>query len=206
VILAGGRGTRLGGDEKAALKIRGRSLLELRIDALGGVCGEIILVVNRPGPAPPRVRVVQDLRPGLGPLMGLYSGLLASRTRLSFVTGVDMPFFRVDLFRGLLALAGEGPPGPDVTIPYVREQYEPLFAFYAGTCLPAIEKLLSEPGGGGKRIVSFFPRVRVRRVETAEITPYDAGMISFFNINTREDLRAARQEDPDPRGLCDVTE
>lgn len=151
-------------------------------------------MVNRPAlPASARVRVVQDLRPGGGPLMGLYTGLLASRTRLNFVTGVDMPFFEPGLFHRLRALAGEREPAWDVTVPYIRRQYEPLFAFYAKACLPAVEEVMAENQAGQARIASFFPRVQVRRVAAGEIIAYDAGMISFFNINTREDLLAARK-------------
>lgn len=192
-MLAGGRGTRLGGQEKAALEIDGRSLLETRIDALREVCQEIVVVVNQRFASRriPGVQVVQDIRQGCGPLMGLYSGLLASRSQLNFVTAVDMPFFKAGLFRRLLELAREGRPVWDVTIPYIRKQYEPLFALYARTCLPAVEELLASPQPGGRRIVAFFPKVRVRRVAAAEIIPYDAGMISFFNINTLKDLRAA---------------
>lgn len=192
----------MGGLEKAALEIRGRSLLEIRLDALKEVCGEIILVVNQnfPSRGIPGVRVVQDVRPGCGPLMGLYSGLLASRSQLNFVTAVDMPFFKADLFRRLLELAREGRPVWDVTIPYIRRQYEPLFALYARTCLPVIEELLADPQPGGRRIVDFFPGVRIRRVEAEEIIPYDAGMSSFFNINTLKDLRAAGGSEQGSRG------
>lgn len=189
IVLAGGRGARLGGRPKTALKIAGRTLLDIKIRALGDLCTQIVLVVNRADfRPPPGVRTAADIRPGEGPLMGLYTGLLASRTRLNFVTGVDMPFFRVELFRHLESLAAGAP--YDVTVPYVRRLYEPLFAFYGRDCLPAVEAALERRL---KKVTAFFPHVRVRRVEAEEIITYDAGMRSFFNINTQEDLNVARK-------------
>jgi molybdopterin-guanine dinucleotide biosynthesis protein A len=45
---------------------------------------------------------------------------------------------------------------------------------------------------GNLRIVDFFPRVKVRTIEPEELTKFDPEEISFFNINTQEDLAKAR--------------
>ena len=44
---------------------------------------------------------------------------------------------------------------------------------------------------GDLRIISFYPRVRVRYVEEGEIDVFDPEHLSFFNINTPADLRRA---------------
>jgi molybdopterin-guanine dinucleotide biosynthesis protein A len=43
------------------------------------------------------------------------------------------------------------------------------------------------------RVISFFPEVRVRWVDEAEIERYDPKHLSFFNVNTPADLEQARR-------------
>ncbi|WP_285727192.1 NTP transferase domain-containing protein [Psychromicrobium xiongbiense] len=75
VVLAGGRGSRLGGADKAALPIDGRALVDYALDALAG-CSPLIAVgpdsVRRPG-----VRVVREDPPFGGPVAALAAALLA---------------------------------------------------------------------------------------------------------------------------------
>ncbi|HRC61654.1 MAG TPA: NTP transferase domain-containing protein, partial [Dehalococcoidia bacterium] len=62
IVLAGGRSRRMGRD-KAALVLRGRSLLQRALDAVGAVVDEIV-VVGAPGRALPEVRSARkDLMP-----------------------------------------------------------------------------------------------------------------------------------------------
>ena len=43
------------------------------------------------------------------------------------------------------------------------------------------------------RVISFFPDVRVRFVDEAEIDRFDPRHLSFFNVNTPDDLEQARR-------------
>jgi GTP:adenosylcobinamide-phosphate guanylyltransferase len=42
-------------------------------------------------------------------------------------------------------------------------------------------------------MISFFPKVRVRPVGEEELARYDPAGLSFFNVNTPEDLAAAER-------------
>ena len=44
---------------------------------------------------------------------------------------------------------------------------------------------------GKMRVISFFQDVRTRFVEAAEIEQFDPGHLTFFNVNTPEDLERA---------------
>jgi molybdopterin-guanine dinucleotide biosynthesis protein A len=81
-------------------------------------------------------------------------------------------------------------PGQDVVIPRVGGLTEPLHAIYSKQCLQPIERVLAS---GGRRIISFFPEVRVRYIEEREISLFDPQYLSFFNINTPGDLEKARR-------------
>jgi len=97
----------------------------------------------------------------------------------------DMPFLDLKLLRYMILLS----PGQDVVIPRIGELTEPLHAIYSKQCLQPIERVLA--GGGGGRIIDFFPEVRVRYIEEQEIKLFDPQHLSFFNINMPADLEKA---------------
>jgi len=68
---------------------------------------------------------------------------------------------------------------------------EPLHGAYRRTCLPAMEAAIR---AGQRRIISFFPHVRVRYVATEEVVPFDPDLRSFRNVNTHQEWEAARAE------------
>lgn len=74
VVLAGGRGTRLGGVDKAALVIGGRSLLRRALEAVSTARG---VVVVGEVTVPAGVRRVVEEPPGGGPVAGIEAGLAA---------------------------------------------------------------------------------------------------------------------------------
>lgn len=189
IILAGGKGTRLERD-KATLVINGKPILNLIISQLNRLnFHEIILAYGTdPKMFPPPVRKVGDLIPGSGVLGGIYSGLTCSGTDLNFFIACDMPFPQANLIKYLLQLAGSQ--DYDCVVPVDRGYREPLFAVYRKTCLPVIKEQLERKN---LRIAPIFSQLRSREVSTAEIDQFDPRRLSFFNINTPDDLRAAEE-------------
>jgi molybdopterin-guanine dinucleotide biosynthesis protein A len=131
------------------------------------------------------IRIVRDVEKGKGPLMGLYSGLSESKTDHNFITACDMPFFEPELFLYMRRFNGEY----DAVVPRMNSYIEPLFAFFNRRCLDSILSVLER---GQRRIRSFLDLIRVRYVEEIELRRFDPELISFYNINTLEDLQAAR--------------
>lgn len=77
VVLAGGRGTRLGGVDKPALRLRGRSLLERAIDAVAAA-RRIAVVTHSPlAVDDPRVVPAAEEPRWSGPVVALATGLAA---------------------------------------------------------------------------------------------------------------------------------
>lgn len=108
VILAGGTAARLGGADKAAIEVDGRSLLE-HLLAATAVADEVVVV----GDAVPTSRPVTFVRedpPLGGPVAGLLAGRHALLTppALLVVTAVDMPRVTDATVGRLLAAVGEG--------------------------------------------------------------------------------------------------
>jgi len=189
IVLAGGRGSRLG-REKCAESVAGRSLIERVIERLGPISAEILVVISqRQSKASfasyKGARTVVDLHHGGGPLAGIYSGLAHSHSFGNVIVGCDMPFLNRELLRYMIGLV----PDFDVVMPKTGDYIEPLHAVYTKECLPAVKGLVEE---GHRKIGDLLGLVRVRYVEQGEIESFDPEHMSFFNVNTREDLEKAQ--------------
>ena len=99
LVLAGGRATRMGGVDKRALVVGGRTIFERQCAVLADRVAEII--VSSPHPIP-GFRAVADAVPGQGPLAGIAAGLAVVTTPWLLVVAGDMPYLSGDLIDRLL--------------------------------------------------------------------------------------------------------
>ncbi len=189
IVLAGGLSRRLGRD-KAVEQIGGQPLIGRVLDSLSLVTNELIIVVNTPErgqelPVPESAIVVVDIYPDSGSLGGIFTGLSSSTNEWAIVVACDMPFLNLDLFRYLLSFREHH----DVVVPVIDHRPEPTHAVYSKTCLPSVETRLKI---GDLKIARFFDDVRTKFVSQRHVEEIDPGKLSFFNINTEEDLAQAR--------------
>jgi molybdopterin-guanine dinucleotide biosynthesis protein A len=189
IILAGGKGLRLG-QSKALQVIEGKSLIQWVVDRLAILSTEII-VVTAHGKAIPcsstiRIKTVADIYPSKSPLVGIYSGLIASVCPRAIVVGCDMPFLNI----GLLDYMSQICSSFDVVVPQIKDKLEPLCAVYSKNCVAPIQWLLEQ---NELRIRKLFSMVKVKYVEEDELNRFDPKHLSFFNINSQDDLERARK-------------
>ena len=188
IILAGGKGLRLGQD-KALEKLGDRTLLERVVDSLTSLGGEIVVVIAQGQPAPPApmmtTKIIVDIYPGKSALGGIYTGLLASNSFHSLVVACDMPLLNPALLRYLIQLA----PDYDAVIPRFGGNIEALHAVYSKNCLAPIQRQIEQ---GNLKVSDLPSQLRVRFVEEEEIDRFDPEHLSFFNINTQADLERAK--------------
>jgi len=189
IILAGGKSSRLG-QSKALQVIEGKSLIQWIVDRLAILSTEIIIATAY-GKAIPcfsaaRIKTVADLYPGKGPLVGIYSGLIASSSSRAIVVGCDTPFLSVDLLEYMTQICSTC----DVIVPLIKKKVEPLCAVYSKSCLAPIQELLER---NELQISRLFSMVKVKYVEEDEINGFDPEHLSFFNINSPDDLERARK-------------
>ncbi len=200
-IQAGGQSSRIGQD-KAVIPLGGKRLIEHIIDRLGDLSEDLFITSNHPAAlADLKIRLVPDDLPGRGALYGLQTALRTARYDHVLVVACDMPFIQRPLVDHMLSLIGK----PDVIVPRLDRGYEPLLAIYrASACLPAIERSLQAQK---QHMIHFFSTVKVHPVEPDIIDLYDPARLSFFNVNTPEDLQIAEQRLVDHRfdtkGLLD---
>lgn len=196
LVLAGGRGRRLGG-AKAWIDWNGRPLLLHVIDRLAALAASEVLVAARPGQLlpPGDYERVDDAVDNGGPLAGLAAGLGAlaaedSERRVA-VCACDTPFADPRLYRILAA----GPPA-DIVLPRHGDHLHPLQAVWrAGLARACAEALAT----GERRVRTVVERVRTRTVQGSELTRIDPDL-ALLNLNAPDDLRSARERaGADPR-------
>jgi len=189
IILAGGKSSRLG-RSKTFEPIGGKSLIQWVIDHLAVLSTEIIIATAHgekiPYASAVRIKMVADVYPGKGPLVGIYSGLIASASPRAIVVGCDMPFLSISLLDYMSQISSTF----DVVVPQTRKKVEPLCAVYSKNCLASIHSLLEHDE---LRLSELLNIVKVRYVEEDEINRFDPEHLSFFNVNTQAALARARK-------------
>jgi molybdenum cofactor guanylyltransferase len=187
VIQAGGQSRRMGQD-KARMPFLGRPLIQRVVERMRPIAAEILVTTNQPEAyAFLGIPLCPDLKPGRGALGGLYTGIAAAKHPLVAVVACDMPFASPGLLQFQAQLLETE--GADVAIPALADGYEPLHAVYRReTCLPAIEWALENDLW---KIISWFPKVKVREVTPDEIRRHDPADLAFFNVNTPAEFALA---------------
>ncbi len=185
VILAGGESRRMGSD-KSLLPLDGERFIDRSYQLLASLFEEVLIVTNSPEIyAGIPCNKVPDCYPGRGALAGIHAGLYHADQPQIFVVACDMPFLQPDLIRYLCHDARR----TDVHIPRNDSGLEPLHACYAKNCLPAMAAVLES---SSRRIIDFFPAVRVAEVPAESWQRYDPEGLSFRNINTPQDYFTLR--------------
>jgi len=141
VILAGGEGRRVNGQDKGLLPLHGKPVVERVLSSLRPQCGELLIVANRnQGEYARHARVIGDDTIGhAGPLAGIAAvlALVTEHERRQFdgfdwllTAPVDCPDLSPDLFTRLHAALLAA---PDAPCAYARHAHklEPLFALYS---------------------------------------------------------------------------
>ena len=185
-ILAGGRGTRLGGTDKSAIVIDGLRVIDRQLALLGRVADHLIIVATQHERfAALGIPVVSDLVRDSGALGGLHTAISASPSDRTLVVACDMPFLTEAFLRHLVEAAG---PDVDAAVPYAAGRLHPLCAAYRRTCLAPLTRRLD---ARTLRVVDFLSDIIVRQIGQEELTAFDPDGTLLFNLNTPDDVAMA---------------
>ena len=113
-MLAGGRSTRFGVDDKLVAMHAGMPLLHHPVLRLAEVTGDVVVVLAPGAPEPPMppgapVRFTRDPHDGQGPLAGAVAGLDLVDRELAVVVGGDMPGLSAEVVLEMVRVATGGP-------------------------------------------------------------------------------------------------
>ena len=204
LLLAGGRGTRMGGN-KLFLAQDGAPLLAGLIARLAPIFQEIVFCVGHgeseraktflsPYIDGAGVVFAEDRAPGRGPLEGLRQGLEAMRTDWGFLLGCDMPTPQEAVIRQMWAAT---PSDVDATVARLDGYPMSLHAFYRKSCLHHIDRVMIDgprTGRGGAKITSFYADIRLNVIEEPTLATLPGYKKSFAGYNTQEELARIMEE------------
>ena len=191
IVLAGGRSTRFGGEEKSLKIVKGKRMICRVLDAMQGIVDEIVISV-RDESQRDMIRPIIDAYPfvydeitGIGPLAGIDSGLKKIEGEYVFIAACDMPFINKKAVELLFEMAK----GHDAAVPRHDNGFmEPLHAVYRRDA--ALEAVEASIKAGERRISAHVMRMSdVVYVSDAEIKKVDPELDTFRNINEAEDMR-----------------
>jgi molybdopterin-guanine dinucleotide biosynthesis protein A len=183
VILAGGLGTRIGGDKGLQL-LHDRALISWVKDAVSRDSEEVLINANDAQGAYANFgnRVIADLIPDWpGPLAGLHAALSVAQTEYVMTVPCDTPFLPDDLIARLAAVQSMNASEAAVAVTGGRRQ--PTIALYHKSVLPKLQAYLA---AGGRKVNDWLDSLRLSEVV------FDNGA-NFDNINSRDDLARASQ-------------
>ncbi|MFT3721179.1 molybdenum cofactor guanylyltransferase MobA [Pseudorhodoferax sp.] len=191
LVLAGGRGSRMGGIDKGLVPFGGVPLALHALRRLQPQVGSLLINANRHPDvyAGFGVPVVRDAQPDFpGPLAGLLAGLAQARTPYLASVACDTPRFPHDLVARLAAaLAAQPAAGlamaaaPDA---HGRLRPQPVFCLLRAGLQARLRDFLA---AGGRKVGAWAA------AEHAVLVPFDrAGddPQAFANANTPEELQA----------------
>ncbi|MGH6635671.1 MAG: molybdenum cofactor guanylyltransferase MobA [Gammaproteobacteria bacterium] len=196
VVLAGGRATRMEGEDKGLIQLAGRPLVAYVIDALYPQVGAIFINANRNQDryAQFGYPVIADEIPGYcGPLAGIASGMQAAETEYIITSPCDSPFLPSDLVQ---RLANKMPQtGAEICVAHDGSRIQPVFSLISCALLPALRTYLNT---GGRKVDTWYATRSMVEVDFSDAPD------TFLNLNTMHELalveaRLGGKERPSPR-------
>ncbi|WP_237171315.1 molybdenum cofactor guanylyltransferase MobA [Pandoraea pulmonicola] len=187
LILAGGRGQRMGGRDKGLQMFAGQPLVAHVVARLRPQVGALLISANRNGDAYGAfgAPIVADETPDFpGPLAGMLAGLRAARTDYVLTVPCDAPYLPADLGERLAAtLSGSAPgttPAPLAAYAATAQGPHPVFALLHRSLADDLAAALAS---GERRVRAWLARHNAVQVHFGDERP-------FYNVNTLDDLHS----------------
>ena len=194
MILAGGFSRRFG-QGKGLIDLAGKPLVLHVVDKVSKAVDETLVVVSSSVQKETfetlldrRTNVVVDKQEAQSPLVGALTGFESAKGEYSLLLPCDTPFISIQIVQFLLDICvNRGAVIPRWPSGYI----EPLQATYhTKSALTAAKKSLEQ---GKLNLRSMISRLReVQYVSTMVLRQMDPKLLTFFNVNTPQDLKRAK--------------
>ncbi|MBW6483097.1 MAG: molybdenum cofactor guanylyltransferase [Vicingaceae bacterium] len=176
ILLAGGKSSRMGAD-KGLLLINEKPMIQHIIDAVRVISNNIIIVSNQMEYTQFGFPVFEDRIKESGPLAGIYTGLVHSKTHQNIVLSCDVPYVSAALITFLMEQSSNF----DVTIPQKKDRLHPLIGVYTQACLPVFKNELKHQQ---LKVKLAIEKMKLNIVDAALFADFN-----FMNINTPIDIK-----------------
>jgi molybdopterin-guanine dinucleotide biosynthesis protein A len=182
VILAGGRGQRMGGADKGLQLLHGKPLIAHVLDRLQPQVRHVLINANRNLERYAQFGhpVIPDLIADYaGPLAGLHAALSEAKSDLVLAVPCDSPFLPLDLASRLLAALNAG--SVPLAVACVGSRSQPAFCLTHRVALSNLADYLS---AGGHKVAAWQESLNAHQVDFQDRAE------AFQNINSPDDLAA----------------
>lgn len=188
VILAGGRGSRMGGADKGLIEVAGQALIDRTLAALRPQVRTRLINANRnlDAYAQRGCRVIADVTPDYdGPLAGMAAALAVIETPWLLAVPCDCPQLAPDLAARLLAAAEAA--GAELAVARDGERLQPVFVLLHRDLHAPLTAYLA---GGGRRLDRWYRSRRMVEVDFADRPQ------TFVNLNSPDEKTAYEASRP----------
>ena len=183
VILAGGRGSRLGGQDKGLLEFAGRPIIEHILEAISPQAGAIIINANRNLQHYNKYGfpvISDEMDDYQGPLAGFAAALAASSTDYIMTIPCDGPFVPADLITRMSRTMKDSQ--AELVVAHDGQRMQPVYALIPCALETSLQQFLDS---GDRKIDRWYALHNTALADFSDIAD------TFFNINTDDDRRQA---------------
>jgi molybdopterin-guanine dinucleotide biosynthesis protein A len=185
LILAGGRGSRMGSVDKGLQLFRGIPMIAHVLARFQPQVDDILINANRSIEEYEKLghRVVPDAIDGFaGPLAGLHIGMTHAMHPLIATAPCDSPFLPLDLIARLTNALHDN--NADLAVAKTFDQPHPVFCLTKSSLAPHLQAFLES---GQRKIDKWYASLNVIEV------PFNDVEAAFSNINTIDELKSFEQ-------------
>ncbi|WP_367026454.1 molybdenum cofactor guanylyltransferase MobA [Methylococcus sp. ANG] len=180
-VLAGGRGSRMGGRDKGLVPFRGRPLVVYALDALRAVAGQVVVSANRSREiyAGFGCPVIADASGEFeGPLTGLLSAMAWADTEFVLTVPCDTPLVTGCMLKRLAE--EQAASDCDIAVAHDGERLHPVFLIARRSLLADLQAFLAS---GERKVEAWLARHRTHRTDYSDVPEL------FANANSLEELK-----------------
>lgn len=182
VILAGGKGSRLGGRDKGLLEWQGRPFIEHLLQAIEPVTQNIIINANQNIEVYQRYGypVISDVTADFaGPLAGMLAALRSADTPYILSLPCDAPLVSADIVEKFCDVHEEKKQG--LYVASTAEGMQPVYAMINHALADNLQQYLAD---GGRKARDWM------KANDAVVVEFDQPASMFVNINTESDWQS----------------
>ncbi len=188
-ILAGGRSSRMGGNDKGLLSLNDKRLIEIILDKLRQQTDVITINANR------NMDVYSEFAPVVcdkisgfqGPLAGIHAALSGCDTQWVGFTPCDTPNIPPDLVKRFTHSLNRQ---VDIYVAHDGKRLQPVFSVWNRNILNKLERFLET---GDRKIILLFDLCTVEYIDFSDIPE------TFVNLNTPQELESYLSTSTHPR-------
>jgi molybdopterin-guanine dinucleotide biosynthesis protein A len=172
------------GVDKGLQELCGKALISYAFQSLSEICHTVIISTSSNAYQSFGLKTVPDEIPGIGPMGGIFSALMQSKTEKNLVLSCDLPFVSKELLSFIL----KNSEGYQVAVPWQGNQhYEPLCGFYHVSVLDQMNAFIKK---SNYKLPDLFDVISINKLVINNKLDFYTEKL-FLNVNSKHDLATA---------------